>query len=56
MVFIECPALTSFETALAAKLGEPTVQEFYCDLGHRLAGAKTIPAADVPGASAVPCV
>ena len=52
MVFIECPALTTFETGLAAKLGLPAVADFYCDLGHRLAAAKTIPAADVPGASA----
>ena len=52
MVFVECVALTTFETALVAQLGAGCLPDLYCDLGHRLATAKTIPTADVPGASA----
>jgi hypothetical protein len=52
MVFVECVALTAFEAAIIAKLGATAATDFFTDVGHRLAAARSISAAEVPSASA----
>jgi hypothetical protein len=52
MAFIECPALTAFETRLTSVVGASAITDLYADVGHRLGAAQLISTSGFPGASA----